>query len=462
MFQIIAQFLSLTSVICKLMESLIRDQIMEHFLLHKLFSDKQYGFISYRSTVLQLLKILDDWTNALEQGGQIDIIYTDFEKAFDRVSHIRLFSKLAAYGLNAELIKWLESFLCGRKQRVVIKGTSSQWNPVVSGIPQGSVLGPLLFVVYVNDLPSSCNLCPLFMFADDSKLYKHIQTNSDHVVLQNNCQNVYAWCKEWLMTLNTGKCKVLTVCRNANNSDKFEYGFQCDTNNGDTQIVKIEHVDSMIDLGVTIDSGLSFDQHIHEKVNKAYKILGIIRRNFVDIGKDVFLLLYKSLVRSQLEFSSVVYNPHLKSLDFEIEKVQKRATKLIRECKDLSYKERLRKLKLPTLKYRRVRGDMIQVFKILHGIYDDSVVPNLTLNSDSRTRGNAYKLKHQYAKYDLRKFSFTFRVVSVWNNLPDTVVCSQSVNSFKNGLDRFWANQEFLYVWEASIPGTNAMANEVQ
>ena len=140
---------------------------------------------------------------------------------------------------------------------------------------------------------------------------------------------------------------------------------------------------------------------------------------------------------------------------FDLEKVQKRATKLIKDYKSLPYKERLRNLKLPTLKYRRARGDMIQVYKILHGINDSLLSPLLMLNLDSRTRGHSYKLKHQYAKHDFRKYSFGCRVVPVWNNLPDAVVCSPSVNCFKCNLDIFWANQEFLYDWEAQVPGSD-------
>ena len=253
------------------------------------------------------------------------------------------------------------------------------------------------------------------------------------------------------MNLNISKCKILSVGHNVKNFKKFDYTLNLPT--VEHSVPSIEHVDSMNDLGIVIDSKLHFTQHIQEKVNKAYQLLGIIRRNFALISKDVFLLLYKVLVRSQLEYGSVVYYPHSKGLIFELEKVQKRATKLIHEYKDLSYKERLRKLKLPTLKYRRARGDMIQVYKIVHGIYDISLAPSLEINVDNRTRGNCFKLKHQYSRYDLRKFSFGCRIVPLWNNLPDVVVCSPSLNSFKNNLDIFWANQEFLYDWEAPVPG---------
>jgi hypothetical protein len=255
------------------------------------------------------------------------------------------------------------------------------------------------------------------MFADDAKLYKHIKNDFDHLTLLAMCQSMFDWCQKWLMNLNIDKCKVLTVCRNAKDSNCFEYGFHTTPSSGDQLFIPLDHVDYMSDLGITINSKLNFNQHINEKVNKAYQLLGIIKNNFIDIDKDVFILLYKTFVRSQLEYGNVVFYPHLKSLIFDIEKVQKRATKSIREFRNLTYKERLQRLRLPTLKYRRARGDMIQVYKILHGIYDSAISPLLTVNRDSRTRGNSYKLIHSYAKYDLRKYSFSCRVVPVWNNL---------------------------------------------
>ena len=217
--------------------------------------------------------------------------------------------------------------------------------------------------------------------------------------------------------------------------------------------VKLECVSEMRDLGVSVDSELTFSNHIYEKINKAYQMLGIIKRNFKDMSKDAFLLLYKGLVRSQLEYANSVWNPHKISLIRDLEKVQKRATKMVHACRKMPYAERLRFLKLPTLKFRRLRGDMIEVYKILSGLYDARVAPNLLRNLDTRTRGNSHKLLYVRSKYDVRKFSFCIRVINYWNSLPDSVVCASSLNGFKNSLDKHWSNEEMVYDWEENISG---------
>jgi len=204
---------------------------------------------------------------------------------------------------------------------------------------------------------------------------------------------------------------------------------------------------------VWIDSDLSFDDHVYEKIKMANKMLGIINRNFSDLDESSFLLLYKSMVRSHLEYAGSVWNPYKKGLIKDIESVQKRATKLVRCCKKLPYVDRLARLQLPTLKYRRFRGDMMEVYKILHGFYDVSVIPSLARNFDTRSRGNSLKLMVQRCNFDVRKYSFCNRVVNVWNALPEHVVISSSLNVFKNNLDKHWKCDPFYYDFEASPTG---------
>ena len=240
---------------------------------------------------MQLLNLIDIITKNQENGGQTDLIYTDFEKAFDKVAHRRLLSKLGAYGINSKILEWIKSFLCGRKHQIRINGKYSDWMEVPSGIPQGSVLGPLLFIIFINDLPQACdNSSNLFLFADDAKMFKHILNNKDSQELNYCCQQIYDWSEKWLMKLNTDKCKVLTISRNKTTID-YKYGF-----NTSLGFVELERVQSMKDLGVIFDANLSFKDHIHEKINKAFQFIGIINRNFSDLDGDTFKMLYKSLV----------------------------------------------------------------------------------------------------------------------------------------------------------------------
>jgi hypothetical protein len=354
------------------------------------------------------------------------------------------------YGSNDLLINWIEAFLTSRTQSVKINGKISGCKPVLSGIPQGSVLGPILFVIFINDLPMTCrDLSKMFLFADDAKLYKCITNIDDFNVLNQCVKDVYSWSESWLMKLNIAKCKVLSVCRNSSKVVKYNYGFDV-PNQG---FVALDHECIIKDLGVSMDSELTYNDHIYEKINMANKMLGIISRNFKDLDKASFLLLYKCMVRSHLEFADSVWNPYKKGLISDIEKIQKRATKLIGVVKKLSYKDRLIHLQLPTLKYRRFRGDMIEVFKILNGFYDGNVAPPLTRNLDTRNRGNSFKLKVERCNYDVRKFSFCNRVVNMWNSLPEHVVVSSSLNIFKNSLDAHWKCQLFYYDFEASPTG---------
>ena len=193
------------------------------------------------------------------------------------------------------MVRWIEAFLTNRTQKVKINGVHSNIKPVLSGIPQGSVLGPILFAIFINDLPEvTNNLSNMYLFADDAKMYKTIKSDVDAKILNDCYQNMMSWSDKWCMKLNIDKCKVLSLAKHSNTIKKYDY-------NGVLQgdvVCKLEHVSVIKDLGVNVDEVLNFKEHINEKINKAYQMLGIINRNFSDLDSKSFVLIYKAMVRS--------------------------------------------------------------------------------------------------------------------------------------------------------------------
>ena len=423
---------SLTCIICKVMESIIKDHLLDHFTRNNLFSCRQFGFLKKRSTVLQLLRFIDEVTESVDRGEEFHIIYTDIEKAFDRVPHNKLLFKLKMHRVDENVLNWIKSFLTGRKFRVRVGECFSELHAVGSGVPQGSILGPLLFIVYINDLIEPETNENILLFADDSKIYKKINSETDCLELQRCLSKVIKWFDCWDMKVNAGKCNILRI----NTKHKLNFNYKI---NGDT----IVDVGSARDLGVVFDTKLTFKEHIHGIVNRAYIIMGLLRRHFDMLDKKSFVCIYKSLVRSQMEYASSVWSPYRLGLIELLEKTQRRATKIFKGCKNLKYHDRLKLLDLPSMVQRRKRGDMIEVFKILNGHYEEECVPFLQMAAEKRTRGNSQRLQKRQARKDIRKYSFCLRVVNEWNDLPEKVVNSKSVNEFKRNIDVFWGPKKF-------------------
>ena len=421
---------SLTSVTCKVLESLIRDRLLQHLQDNDLLADNQYGFRPKRSCATQLLKVLEDWTTMLESRNPLDVVYLDFQKAFDSVPHQRLLLKLQSYGVSGKLLKWIESFLVNRRQQVVLHGSSSDWSEVVSGVPQGSVLGPLLFLVYVNDLPRAVHSC-VAMFADDTKLYSSVSTPQHVCALQADLDELSRWSDTWQLPFNQGKCKVLHM-GNSNNCQTYTI---CGAELSMTEVEK--------DLGVHIDTELKFRHHASAVVAKATQIMSVIRRSFALIDMTTLPLLFKSLVRPHLEYGNLVWGPFNRADQKIVERVQRRATRMVPNIRHLSYPERLQRLQLPSLYYRRKRGDMIHMYQLFHGGIDSHPEDFFTLAKDFTTRGHPYKVEKPRAVRRVRRSAFSVRVVNDWNALPVSVVCAASVNSFKARLDAHWA--QFWY-----------------
>ena len=428
---------SLTSIVCKRLESLVREEIISHMRSNKLFSPYQYGFIDKRSTTLQLLYVLDKWTEIIDDGGTIDAIYMVFMKAFDKVPHERLLRKVEAYGIGGPLLGWIRSFLTGRKQRVRVGEDSSKWTQVTSGIPQGSVLGPTLFVLYINDLPDSIqNNSTAVMFADDTKLFARTDTPKDKEKLQEDLDCVCKWSSLWLLKFHPDKCKVLSLGYKLDETPPT-INMVTNSEDGSANQVKLEATTCEKDIGVHVDDNLSFKDHIYTKIKKASAVMGIIRRTFDYLDQNMFLQLFKSLVRPLIETSVAVWAPYKKTYIAELERVQRRATKQLPGLKHLEYLERLIEIGLPTLVFRRLRGDMIEIFKIMAGIYDNEVTPTIPKGNE-HTRGHQRKIFIRGARLNLRKNFFTVRVGQVWNKLSEEVVMAKDVNTFKRLLDKHW------------------------
>ena len=240
------------------------------------------------------------------------------------------------------------------------------------------------------------------------------------------------------------KCKTMRIGRSK--VEKHEYTLKVD-------LKPMEETIAEKDVGVTINNKLSFDKDITEKVNKANSIIGVIRRTFEYLNLKTFRMLYVSLVRPHLEYANPVWNPYLKRHIDMIENIQRRATKLIPGLSDLSYEDRLRRPKLPSLSYRRSRGDMIEVYKIMSGKYDPEI-SNIFQHQEQEnrnTRGHKYKLFKPRCRLNIRKNSFCIRVVNMWNSLSENVVTAKTLLTFERRLDRYWENRDQFYNYRAVI-----------
>ena len=295
--------ISLTDVACKVMETLVKNRIELHLSQNNLLSDCQHGFVRNKSTVTQLVECLNDWTNAAESHEFIDIAYLDIAKAFDTVSHPKLLFKLKNLGVDGLILSWLECFLAGRTQRVTINDESSDSSPVKSGVPQGSVLGPLLFRIYIDDSPTVVRNCRVKLFADDTKLYIKGQRNLTNQQLLDDLERIVRWAKDWQLSLSLQKCAILPIrgCRADAVPARYVVSGE-----------EIPIVDHMRDLGYIVSADLKQSRHVSAIVKPAHKIACQINRAFVNRDVGFQIQMFKTFVRPRLEYASIIWNPYLK------------------------------------------------------------------------------------------------------------------------------------------------------
>ena len=437
---------SLTSVPCKIFEHILFSECMGFLEKHSILSDLQHGFRGKRSCESQLLISLQDLINHKNSHHQVDAVLLDFSKAFDKVPHCRLISKLTYYGINPQIVTWVQDFLCDRTQRVALRGELSDSAPVTSGVPQGSVLGPLLFLLYINDLPDYVSSSTARLFADDCLLYLHVEDESDAALLQADLDALQSWEREWQMSFNPDKCETLHITskRTPLTTDYSIHG------------QNLRQVSSAKYLGCNISTSLSWNHHIDLVCKKANSTLGFLKRNIGTCSSAVKKQAYTTFVRPRLEYASTVWSPSTGIFKGQnarkgitqrtkLEAVQRRAARFITS----DYGQRssptamLSDLKLHSLQLRRDVARLCMLHKIRQQQVAIPVnpyfVPLYPSSPSSRandiiTRGHSKRFHVPHSSNDAHLMSYFPATIRLWNGLPASVVAADAIKVYKAGV----------------------------
>ncbi|BHF83480.1 hypothetical protein SprV_0902662300 [Sparganum proliferum] len=382
------------------MEAIAKKATMKFLEQNHLLSDLQHGFRQNRLCLSSLLLSTEQWTRALDEDGRVDVNYTDFKKAFDNIPHKRLIYKLSEIGIRGRLLTWITDFLTGRSQTACVEASRSSPTPVLSGAPQGSVLGPLLFLVYINNCIDDLG-CSATMFADDVKLWRAIRSDADRYALQDNLNRLNSWSARWLLNFDVDKCVLLRLRtkKTIKEDDSIQYVL------GGQPLLNVEE---QKDLGVLMASSLKPSSQCQRAARNAIRVLVALRRGFVQIDKELFGKTYGTFVRSHLEYAAQTWRPWLKK-DYQRLAM---ATKTVKNLHHLPYKTRLTELNLFSLNYRQLRGDLIQTYRIVRGRECAlHFAKFFELAGTDRSRCHPFKLQRNLAHSDVPRNAFSHRVI---------------------------------------------------
>lgn len=397
-------------IISKTFEKIVYKQV--YAALRQSFSLSQHGFLKGRSTVTNLLILNDQLTDNMENRLQTDVIYTDYSKAFDRVDHKLLLLKLQLAGIRGDLLRWFSSYIDNRSQAVVVSNFISDWNKVPSGVPQGSLLGPLLFVIFISDIDSCFHHSKVLSFADDMKIYKPIRSIADAEALQADLKRLDNYCIQNKLDLNPSKCFYVTFSRKKQNIH-FNYSLK-DHN--------LQTADKIRDLGVIHDSKLLFDSHVDNIVQRASRSLGFIMRSSKDFKNAKTLkILYCTYVRSSLEYASQVWNPRYNIYIKRIEAIQKKFIRFLNYRVKSNVREYLascRRMHLLPLYKRREIADSLLLIKIVRGDIDcPELLTKLNFYIPNRSRRSPPTFSIPNVSTNYRQNTYMWRACDTFNKL---------------------------------------------
>jgi hypothetical protein len=418
--------ISLQPICGKLLEKVVHGQVLKHLIQNNILTKRQFGFLPKSSTTDALTTALQEWHAHLDNHKSVAMALFDLSKAFDRVPHSPLLRKLSATGLTGPLLSWFRSYLSNRTQLVAIRGVDSKPVPVISGVPQGSVLGPLLFLVYVNDLClcSFSQNSSIVLYADDTTLYKPISAPTDLNELQSDINVIDAWFSNNHLTANASKTKVMVISTKHNPLPDLNL-----TLNGK----RIERVTSAKFLGIWLTAKLSWNVHVDILCKKARKIIGFIHRSFQSAPSNIRRTLYLALVRPSLEYGSVTWHPLNVTLTKRLEATQRFASRVILQSWNLSHEDLLKDSNLPLLNKRRDVASLCHMFKIVSNLCSS---PNTFLphpKPDLRHL-NSRAVTIPFHRLNITQRSFYPYTSVIWNYLPEVIVICSTLQAFKSAV----------------------------
>jgi len=400
---------------------------MKHYEKHSILTELNHGFRSGFSCETQLLNTIKDLYTHFDKNTQVDIAFLDFSKAFDVVPHSKLMRKLEHYGVTGKVNKWISKFLQHRKQSVVVEGSISSPVDVDSGVPQGTCLGPILFLTFINDISYGVQ-SSVRLFADDCLLYRPIRNMEDHLVLQRDLILMHYWAQTWGMKFNPSKCYIVSISKQ---DPKFHLFYKlCG--------VVLEHHKDNPYLGALISHDLSFSNHINTITAKANSMLGFLRRNLKYCPESLKNTAYISLVRSKLEYACCIWDPYLKKDVDKIEKTQRKGARFVKReyGQQVSVEGLLRDLKWEPLQSRRKHTRIIMFYKIINGVVRGVEHDDILQLNTNRTRSGTSGLDFQHIRTKLTQTSNSYypRTVRDWNSVPHNIRASPTLDTFKGAL----------------------------
>ena len=418
---------SLTAICSKLLEHVIHANIMDHLDRYQILCDEQHGFRSKHSCESQLILTVHDLAKTLDQQKQSDIVIMDFSKAFDKVAHHRLLRKIHHYGIRGQTYEWISSFLQERKQRVVVGGDHSQWVHVESGVPQGTVLGPMLFILFINDLPNNIK-SPVRLFADDCVLYNTIESQKDADQLQHDLDSLRNWEQQWQMEFNAAKCFVMRISH-ANTKFKFDYSL------GNSILQETE---DHTYLGVKLTSDLRWNKQVNKVRASANRSLGFLRRNISSCSRRTKTKAFNTFVRPHLEYCSTIWDPYTVELINKLDNIQRRGARFVFNDYDYTShpSDMITSLGWDSLALRRKERRILVLHKALHGHLSIPATKILRPTARTTRSSNAYTFVHFQPKKDCYKYSFFPRTVVDWSNLPINIISTEEPVPFKTKLHK--------------------------